>query len=596
MLDIEKELDGIMEKYGMGYEVCYKESLKSVICEIIQKAVQQYGKKIIVRGLKKSNLGKYPILSLLEEQAEVVGVVDLHPFDNIVRFEGKHGLKEVPFVENGVKIEKKSCDIYIINTLYQGKNIYYEVKDELQAKGIGVIDLYKMIRTNYSLAPSKLYDEYDKERDFSYNLIWHEVNVFRKYKNQESLEKLLSVCLYLRDFVSFFRYVEEGKDIVNRTKKIQELVKEIQNFLGKVKRQIEIRERSLKQKDIIVHWIDQLSYGELFMLPKLSKRIQNALFFENSYTVTPYTRPTARMMFWKEFRGITDEHSKKVNGEYEEKSLEDSTLYQKIRHSDYNFQVCGYVKKILEKEAAGLEMCEFSVASTVHYFQMINKIINASKPIFGIVHILNETHEPYVSPESGLENKSFEFQNAYAESKEKIEASAAYADELIDFYTELIGNNSVGIYMSDHGKWEDIDRRRYQDTAMHTILGITNIGLRGRVERTFSYQCFEELVEWVLKLAAPEEMFFNDLPIYSEGFKAAIRERTQEVEEIYSGYKGVNTSQDKYVRLDNGQEFYFLKSENELENHVFDLTYEERVNELRQRCNELEGNLYKNIK
>ncbi len=594
MLDIEKQLEQIMKKYGMSYEAYYKDSLADIIQQILQKAVEKYGPKLIVRGLKKSDTDKYPILSLLDEQAEIVGVVDLHPFDTVVKFEGKNGAREVPFVKNDVEIRKENCDIYLINTLYQGKNIYYEVKEDMQAKGIGVVDLYKTIRTKYSLAPSKLYEEYGTERDFSHNHIWNKLNCFRENRTQENLVELLGVCLYLRDFTSFFRYVEEGKEIVAKAEKLQKLVEEIKAFMRKIKEQIQIREKSLKKKDIIIHWIDQVSYSELFLMPKLQERIQKELFFQNAYAVTPYTRPVARMIFWQEFRGITDENSQSVDCKYKEKRLEDSQLYQNIKCSDYDFQVCGYVKQILEKESVGTEMCEFSVASTVHYFQMLNKLLNASKPIFGIIHILNETHEPYVSPESGLDNKSFEFQSAYGESKEKIQISAAYADEIMDFYTKLMGDNIVGIYMSDHGKWEDIDRRRYQDIAMHTILGITNLGIKGRVERIVSYQHFGDIVEWVLKMATPEEMFFNDLPIYSEGFKAAIRERTEDVMEIYSGYKGVNTSRDKYVQLDNGEEYYFLKSENEKNNHIHDMAYEERINELREKCHRLEEKLYKN--
>lgn len=593
-MDIEKQLDKIMEQYGISYYCYYKDSLAEIIEEILQEMVEKYGTKIIIRGLKKSNVGEYPILSLIEKKAEVVGVVDKAPFAQRVRFLGKQGEKTVPFRKDDVEIKKEDCDIYLINTLYHGKNIYYEVKKHMEAKGIGVIDLYKVIRVKYSMAPSKLYEEYDGERDFSYNQVWYSVNSFRANRTQENLKKLLGVCLYLRDFTSFFRYVEEGKKIIEKSEELQKLVKEVQEFLKEIKVQIQAREKKMECKDVIVHWIDQISYSELSLMPKLQERIKKGLFFENAYAVTPYTRPVARMIFWKEFRGIADENFRNRNGEYEEKTLEDSGLYKKIRQADYDFQVCGYVKQILEQEAVGTEMCEFSVATTVHYFQMANKLLNTTKPIFGIVHILNETHEPYISPEAGLENKSFEFQAPYEESEDKIQISATYADEMMDFYAKLLGDKMIGIYMSDHGKWEDIDRRRYKDMAMRTILGITNIGMKGQVERVFSYQYFLELVDWVLKMAKPETMFFNDLPIYSEGFKAAIRERTEDVMEIYSGYKGVNTSIDKYVQLDNGEEYYFLKSEHEKSNHIHNMKYRERVDTLREQCQKLEEKLYTN--
>ena len=87
-----------------------------------------------------------------------------------------------------------------------------------------------------------------------------------------------------------------------------------------------------------------------------------------------------------------------------------------------------------------------------------------------------------------------------------------------------------------------------------------------------------------MEAAKPEEMFFNDIPIYSEGFKTVIRERAEEYEEICEGYCGLNFANEKYVCLENGTEYYYKKSVGESQNFIDDEECRERVKYLRSRC------------
>ncbi len=185
-----------------------------------------------------------------------------------------------------------------------------------------------------------------------------------------------------------------------------------------------------------------------------------------------------------------------------------------------------------------------------------------------------------------MKNMSYGFHKSYKTESEKIERSAAYADCVIDLYTKLLSVHTVNIYMSDHGKWEDTDRRRYKDNSMHTILGITNLGIRGEVERVFSYEHFDVLTDWVLKMAAPQEMFFCDYPIYSSGFRGAIMERGAGGTDICEGYSGVKTDIDQYICLDSGQEYYFTHCDGE-HNHIEKTEYLSRIQYLRMRHKEM---------
>lgn len=585
-MNAEKELEVLILKYKMETSDLLKDHLADIIREILEGYVKKYGPKVIVRGIKRSDAKYHPMLSLIAEKTEIIGVMDKVPFAEKVCISED---KEVPFIDINKTVD---CDFYIINSLYSGKDIFYEIKQTLEQSEIGIVDLYQDIRMKYSMCVSRIYEEYGSERDFSYNRLKESLNNFRKKPEKKSLKRLLSVCLSMRDFVAFFRYVREGNCIIQNDEELKNLVSEVRLLLDKIRIQLKLRyKKGNGGKDIVIHWIDQLGYDELQLMPKLQERLQKGLFFNQAYTVTPYTRPTARMLFWKEFRGVTD---LSISGSYRKWDLKESSMYQHIINANYEFGCFGLVKKILDANMEKDEMCEESIASSMHYWNMVTKLLRSKKPVFYIVHVLQETHEPYESPEVVLVSKSYEFQNSYEASKDKIEVSTKYADEVVDFYSEILGENIASLYMSDHGKWEDIDRRRYKDEVMHTFMGITNIGISGKVDRLFSYQYFDELVAWILKMLKPQEMFFCDIPIYSKGFKAVIKEREENDTDICKGYKGIKTPHDKYLKMDSGEEYYFQVAD-EQNNRIEDLSCEQRINNLRRRCASLQQEIIQGI-
>lgn len=574
-MDINKELDLIMDKYNLGRLKYLRESLGEIIKNELENAVRLYGNRIVVRGIKYRENGDYSLCALAEQCGDITAVVDQKVFSERLLLPSG---KEVPFHEIDWKPSKEICDIYLINAVYKGQDIYYQEQERLGDQGIYVMDLYKIIRMKYSIPLDKAFDEFTEEIDYTHNRIWLAREKFLQDRSWESFQELLGECLSLRDFVSFFKYANEEKEMISQKETLGNLKEDIETFLKKIKEEFDKKKERQEYRDIIVHWIDQVSYGERMLLPGLEKKLESGLAFQNAYTHTPYTQPTVRMIFWKQFRG---ENAAGTPGGYDKRNLKDSELYNRIQDAGYELEIFGFLKQIIDKDA---DTCfAMPTASGALYFQMLNVLLNSEKPVFSMVHILNETHEPYMSPEAGLENTSFEFSDSYESAAKRITISASYMDEVIDFYDSLLGEQVINIYMSDHGKWEDIDRRRYKDEAMHTILGITNIGVHGTVERLFSYRDFYKLAGWVLEMAGPEEMFFNDIPVYSKHLKIGIMERTGDTEEICAGYSGVNTRTDKYVCLDNEKEYYLLKKDGETENHMDDRKYADRINRLRMR-------------
>ena len=155
--------------------------------------------------------------------------------------------------------------------------------------------------------------------------------------------------------------------------------------------------------------------------------------------------------------------------------------------------------------------------------------------------------------------------------------------------------------MSDHGKWEDIKLRRYSDYAMHTILGVTNIGITGRVTKIYSYKYLAELIEYVIRNAnqGTEEHIFGDMEIRSAGFRAVIKNSVQmsyedeeEIEQIYSdicsGYMGIKTAEDTYIRLNNSKEIYYLNTDSQT-NRINDPKCNSRIKKLSERMEQKNG-------
>lgn len=90
-----------------------------------------------------------------------------------------------------------------------------------------------------------------------------------------------------------------------------------------------------------------------------------------------------------------------------------------------------------------------------------------------------------------------------------------------------------------------------------------------------------------------EEHVFGDMEIRSTGFRAAIKSEVQTVyekeediaricAEIYSGYVGIKTAEDTYIRLNNGKEIYYVNTDREI-NKIDDAGCSSRIKELEKR-------------
>lgn len=581
MFDINNELETILKKHGLWKQEFLSERIAAGIRSVLAEATEKYGRRIILRGLKESPDG-YPLVKLLSEYGEVVAVVDKNPFTDVLQIDEQTSVRMCD-TDEGQDLE---CDVYVINSKFQGKTIYYEMKK--QNVRYYLVDLYTEIRIKYSILLTKSYNEYRNERDFSSNKVHDAYELFQKNRCEETLKSLLSACLMNRDFVTYYDMIEEAGDLCADS--LSSLKSDIDGLILEVRKCLADR-RTRSKQDIIMHWIDQVTFDELNFFPKLKKRMEDGCLFEQAYTVIPYTIATEACIFQNQVLGELNKSN--VEEAFKAEKIENSDIYQKITKQGYLFYMTGAVQEDCMPEQKS-EYTQFMVTSSVNYWNMLNLIINSDQPVFGVVGCLAETHEPWMAPKCGIQNPSFDFSGSYKLAVEKIKIAASYFDDTIDFFSDILGPNTINIYMSDHGKWEDVDLRRYSDYAIHTILGVNNIGMKGTVSRIFSYKYFPKLIESVLFFGDKKkgEHIFGDMELRSPGFIAAIKEKIDETfsseeerqrvySEICSGYVGVKTEKDTYIRLNNNDEIYFLNSDGI--NRIHQPEYSDRIDLLRRK-------------
>ena len=581
MLDIFSEIKKITDKYKINTQKFLKDQLENVMEEIFEKAAQKYGKRVIIRGIKTTEEKIHPLLAFVDKHLDIVGVQDPSLKDEFVYVSPNKKVPVIPLTDSLAE-----CDIYLINARILGVTIRFEVEKKIDQNKTYLLDLYFVLKNDYGIWAGKDYELYNKEYDCTYKRIKDAIKEDKIHGSEESLLNLLGQCLCIGDFTSLYIFKESERRRIEESKKLESFIDEVELLIKTIKKEFRVREKILNgKKDIVWQWIDCVSYEELTTLSRVEKRIKEGIFFTEAYTPTPYTRPALRSIFWKEFRKM----GSSAKGRYIPKDIENSNLFNLIREHGYEFEAFGYARKCLDVEYQYCENAELSTASCTWYLRTLNRILKSDKPCFCLAHIFLETHPPYTCPWENIKGGGTVFVNDYKDLEKKINISAQYADQIIDFYSDIMGKQSIGIYMSDHGKWGFIEKRRYKDECIHILLSIVNMGVKAEISRIFSLLNFDHLVEWIFKTndVLKEEMIFGDVELYSEDVRGFAERKQGDTEDICAGFSGVNTAIDKYCILDNGKEYYLLKEDHEAINHIDNEKYSKRIEYLKDRLNDL---------
>lgn len=540
---IKDSIAVIAEKYGLLYKgIDFQTKIKDTIVEILNQIPKE--KKVVVRGagehtrelfmLKNCNIEFENIFDYSVEEREIRMIAErerhIYPVSMLSEF---------------------GADIVIISSYTHRKEIRTELE---QLKGnFEIIDIYNELQGKglYVNAPF-----YRNAGDTYENVIYFR-DLYFKEKNAENLKNLIVAYLNIYDFINFVKFTEEY--IMHRYSDYQKLecaLNEITEILSKVRMKIKARQ----QRDIIVIWNDQVGYQDLPLASAMYEESKNSLFFENMYTMTPFTVPTFLEMFMK-LKPIDDGIYHKAFPVFDRTN---SKMLRTIYDGGYEFVYIGDEAdaKLFEPEVV---MPNYTYnSSCIRCVDLLQKLLDAKKPVCAFLHALVETHNPYLSGELD-KAKWYEWPWFDGTLEEiallQMKKSLQYWDKQLDYYMKFMSDSSIKIYMSDHGKRYNC-QPVWKDATAHIICFVTgkNVPVR-RCKKMFSIIDFDELIACAIQNKYDREGMYKDYIVMQERDifnRAAIRFYVEHnAEECICAFRAVRTKEDLYVKLSSGKKYYF---------------------------------------
>lgn len=448
-------------------------------------------------------------------------------------------------------------DIIIISSYSHRK----EIRSELEKfqKNFIILDLYDELNNNGLDVNAPFYRN---ASDTYENVIYYRKKYFAG-KNNFNLKNLVAAYLKIYDFINFKKFSREYID--NKYpgyRDIQGALDEIQNLLECV--ETEIKKRT--QRDIIIVWNDQLDYSCLKYTPYMQEISKNSMFFENAYTMTPFTAAT----LWEMFQGLKTIDDGIYYNTPDAISQFNSNIIKELASAGYKFVYIGdeWDARLFEGKYV---VADYTYSSScIRYVKLLQELLNQDKPVCIILHELTETHNPYLSGELNS-SKFYEwltFGDSTEESAlEQKRESARYWDKQLEFYMGFMPGNSIKIFMSDHGTRYNI-QPIYKEPTTHIIFFITGGGIsEGKYKTMFSIYNFYKIIHCILKGNYSEEEIFSDYVLIQETSifnRTAIRYYfdNNALESSYA-FRAVRTEKELYVKLSSGKKYYYLLPDEE---------------------------------
>ncbi len=568
-MDINKRLADIMKEHEIEEE---KDILQEYIELIIKKELEHIQEKNSV--------------IFLGDEKEIQYLIDLCKFKKYTINNSEH--------EN---ISIDNCDFIIVTAF---EDINKVILESFSLEDKRVICLRKIFKNNNFLMEEARKGFYSKISFSDYKFHPYEkIVILKQYLNclidTESKSKILRSIIYsyiqIKDFINAIDYINQYID--NRYYKWENYKKflhELKNFLDEIKLKIKNR----KYKDIIVSWNDSFYVGDMpEHTPFFQKVSENSLFLSQAYTYTPFTSATTKIIFDK-VRQIDEEGYNNDNF-----IARESKLNQLIQKNGFTLK---YIGLIGIGDKLGLESSIIDDdwnPGMVRYWNLLNELVNCDYPIFAIVHSLVETHAPYLSPDLiNMKWFYFDYIEEYNLSEIQKNISIQYWDRQLQYYFGFLNDNTTKIIMSDHGNKAV---PRYCEQRLHVYLAVIDNNIpKFKCDKIFSLFNFVELIDYVLNITEEkfEDMFnqngiiaFQDADTYGLPFvEYYIRNNMQE---LGMAFRGAQSVYDKYVKIGNGKEYYYLLPDEDT-NLVNAKEFKERISILKKAAGNKFLDIYQN--
>ncbi len=457
--------------------------------------------------------------------------------------------------QSAEEIKKIEADIVLLITYKD----HVRVSAELARNHIKAIDLYDYfiehgLELNHEyyqvdsgaayFDKAGLYSE-DTFYDCNYSMLFYDKRKYLLAESEEMrryyLEKVIFDCFYMGDFVNgeaFIReYIEKWPGQAMRYQSFGEEVKRLLQEIGQAIKQKE-------KKDIILYWVDAISYGEDKIMPYLRSLDGECMVFKRAYTTIDTTSGVASSVFCREMPLESRKFKHK-------ELIGDCYLTEYLKRQGWRFRYYG-VDGIFAYESVRniVKDRHISIVSPKNYWLMLCDMAEEDQPAFRIVHVMG-CHTPFLSggmsseeylPMHGLFCK----QDLDMEKKvfaQRIDAMR-YEDAQLAFYDRMV--NAVGkIYFSDHG----CHSRSGANLAelYHTILKVKSDRFEvGENWQVFSVINLGRIIQYMISgdrkyydSISGEQAVICALPYYSKSYVKEVYQPLHFNEMIHLGYWGI---------------------------------------------------------
>lgn len=562
-MNINYELNKILKKYNIIKHDTYDEIIRK-----IRRLETDLNLNDVI-GLYGVGIEAIPLLSMLYKYAPDIKI-DFCFDQNKTKFDYKNVIKCQEVFKPSQIMEKGITCIFISSKVYAKEmrttlqNIKYDGE---------IIDIY----TEYHEIISDFFIDYkvlntDRKRYFSDN------------KNKEyNIEKVIKDYLVLKDFSSAFIFIDEYIERDYKKKGLYLALKnEIQSLLNKIRERVNSRD----SKDIIINWVDAVSFYDIRKINYLEKVREKGTEFLNAYTVMPWTTETTKTIMFGQYP---------IEGKLYEKNRipsKEAELLKILKQAGYTFVYCGLPKmsRFYDSDVIcpiGLYDTKWS-SSIQKQWDAIAYLCENQEPACILIHTLRETHEPFVSGRGetcnwyGSTRKDWELEEMRKQSQE----ADMYISEQLDFYSNLYGKKSICVYMSDHGR---VANSPMDETKIHTMLFITGEEIeKKKIRDMFSLVDFSKIIEKLVKGEqswsdlARDYVEIENLDAYDSALIKCVIEGRVPREEMCQ-CRGVVTERDSFFRYADGNKYYFADKCSKV-NSIDKMEYQSRICELSKLC------------
>lgn len=373
-------------------------------------------------------------------------------------------------------------------------------------------------------------------------------------RKEKYLGEMIFDCVYNRDFLMLKECIQEyQRHEYNDSENYILFGEKVESLLLEIKNRLLRRDK----EDVVMYWLDALEYGDDREMPFLNSLDESALCMDNMYTVTPSTHPTFRVLFAK--RRVIEEQSYTLKVV----TKQDCRLIQELEKRGYYFVCYGHWVKNEEEFRANRYVFKNADFSYVFWTYLKDVMLEPGKKYFAVIHELFNTHYPYFS--FGYTDKFFTpacyipgmpKEDHQKSMKRQHDEALKYVDRYLKFYADMLPEDSLKIYMSDHG-------HSYYG-RYHVVMKLQQYGIAPkRCDSMLSFFDFDRFILEIIdrkevaeELLNQESVMIQDSEYRHYQYILDSIEKLQITERSLLGYQGVITKEDMLICHREGITYY----------------------------------------